>query len=142
MSQPDTTMSNQDRRSHGDLADKAPGSPEGAAGEIAAGFRSYLIGLALASLLTFISFYLPTSGLIWGPGLPMALVVFAIAQMGVHLVFFLHITTSPDNTNNILALAFGTLIVFLILGGSIWIVYDLNHNMPPMDTTQMQMQMR
>jgi cytochrome o ubiquinol oxidase operon protein cyoD len=45
-------------------------------------------------------------------------VVLAIAQIGVHLVFFLHITTGPDNTNSILALAFGVLIVILLMGGS------------------------
>jgi hypothetical protein len=44
--------------------------------------------------------------------------VLAIAQMGVHLVFILHITTGPDNTNNVLALAFGVLIVFLVVVGS------------------------
>jgi cytochrome o ubiquinol oxidase operon protein cyoD len=51
----------------------------------------------------------------------------------VHLVFFLHITTAPDNTNNILALAFGVLIVALIVAGSLWIMAHLNHNMLPMD---------
>ncbi len=50
----------------------------------------------------------------------------AIAQMGVHLVFFLHITTGPDNTNNVLALAFGVLIVFLVVAGSLWIMANLN----------------
>ena len=62
----------------------------------------------------------------------MALVVLAIAQIGVHLVFFLHITTGPDNTNNVLALAFGVLIVTLIIVGSLWIMANLNHNMMPM----------
>ena len=42
--------------------------------------------------------------------------------MGVHLVFFLHITTAPDNTNNVLALAFGVFIVFLVIVWSLWIV--------------------
>jgi cytochrome o ubiquinol oxidase subunit IV len=60
-------------------------------------------------------------------------VVLAIAQMGVHLVFFLHITTGPDNTNNVMALAFGLLIVFLVVGGSMWIMSHLNRNMLPMD---------
>ena len=46
----------------------------------------------------------------------------AIAQMGVHLVFFLHITTGPDNVNNVLALAFGVLIVLLLIVGSLWIM--------------------
>jgi cytochrome o ubiquinol oxidase operon protein cyoD len=66
-------------------------------------------------------------------------VVLAIAQMGVHLVFFLHITTGPDNTNNVLALAFGVLIVLLVMVGSLWIMANLNHNMMPMDQI-MQMQ--
>ena len=114
-------------------ADTAPGDEHRAAHEIATGFRSYLLGLALAALLTAISFTLPATGLVWGPGVPVALLVFAIAQMGVHLVFFLHITTSPDNTNNVLALAFGLLIVVLVLGGSIWIMSHLNHNMLPMN---------
>ena len=53
--------------------------------------------------------------------------------MGVHLVFFLHITSGPDNTNNILALAFGVLIVALVLIGSLWIMAHLNHNLMTMD---------
>jgi len=56
----------------------------------------------------------------------------AIAQMGVHLVFFLHITTGPDNTNNVLALAFGILIVFVVVAGSLWIMRDMNANMMPL----------
>ena len=47
------------------------------------------------------------------------LTVLAIAQMGVHLVFFLHVTTGPDNTNNVMALAFGVLIVALVVVGSL-----------------------
>jgi cytochrome o ubiquinol oxidase operon protein cyoD len=62
---------------------------------------------------------------------PLGLIVLAIAQMGVHLVFFLHITTGPDNTNNVLALAFGLLIVILVIAGSLWIMANLNDNMGP-----------
>jgi cytochrome o ubiquinol oxidase subunit IV len=62
-----------------------------------------------------------------------ALVVLAVAQMGIHLVFFLHITTSPDNTNNVLALAFGVLIVFVLVFGTVWAMAHMNANMmPPM----------
>jgi cytochrome o ubiquinol oxidase operon protein cyoD len=57
--------------------------------------------------------------------------------MGVHLVFFLHITTGPDNANNVLALAFGVLIVVLLMGGSLWIMANLNHNMMNMPMDQM-----
>ena len=88
-------------------------------------------------MLTVISFYAVHTNLIWGPGIPMTLVVLAVAQIGVHLVFFLHITTAPDNTNNVLALAFGVLIVVLIMGGSLWIMHVLNERMMPMPTMQM-----
>ena len=64
-------------------------------------------------------------------GLGLGLVVLAIAQMGVHLVFFLHITSGPDNTNNVLALAFGVMIVFLVMVGTIWIMAHLTANMGP-----------
>jgi cytochrome o ubiquinol oxidase subunit IV len=61
----------------------------------------------------------------------MAIAVFAVAQMGIHLVFFLHITTAPDNTNNVLALAFGLLIAGLVVFGSLWIMQHLNQNLMP-----------
>ena len=96
-----------------------------------------MIGLALASGLTIASFYIAATEIVWGPSIPVALIVLAIAQMGVHIVFFLHITTGPDNTNNVLALAFGILIVALVLFGSIWIMSHLNHNnMEPLEQMQ------
>jgi len=103
------------------------------------GLLIYTIGLCLAVLLTATSFWVANTSLLWAPGVSIGLVVLAIAQMGVHLVFFLHITTGADNTNNVLALAFGVLIVIIIMGGSLWIMDNLNHNMMPMDQI-MQMQ--
>lgn len=115
----------------------APGDEE----EVSVKVRvlGYLIGLALAIVLTATSFFIAGTDLVWQPSIPVAIIVLAIAQMGVHLVFFLHITTGPDNTNNVLALAFGLLIIFLVIGGSLWIMANLNHNMLPMDQI-MQMQ--
>ena len=117
--------------------DTAPGD-ENRSG-VAAGLRGYLIGLALAVGLTVCSFWSLHTHLIYAPAIPIALVVFAVAQMGIHLVFFLHLTTAPDNTNNVMALAFGILIVGLVVFGSIWIMDHLNHNMLPRDSV-MQMQ--
>jgi cytochrome o ubiquinol oxidase operon protein cyoD len=94
---------------------------------------SYLLGLTLASLLTVASFWAVHTHLIYGPGIPVALLALAVAQMGIHLVFFLHITTAPDNTNNVMALGFGVLIVCLLVFGSLWIMAHLNHNMMSMD---------
>src|SRR5262249_44544286 len=100
---------------------------------LVARFRSYVIGFGLAILLTIASFWAAHTGLIYGPGITAALVTLAIAQMGIHLVFFLHIPTAPDNTNNVLALAFGIAIVFVIVLGSLWIMGHLNHMMMPME---------
>lgn len=113
--------------------DTAPGDRRLARLEIIEGIKSYLVGLGLATLLTFVSFFVSGTTLVWSPSIPVALVVLAIAQMGVHLVFFLHITTAPDSVNNVLALAFGVLIVFLLLVGSLWIMANLNHNLTFMD---------
>jgi cytochrome o ubiquinol oxidase subunit IV len=123
-----------ENRDHADsnLSGPVPGAIDAGTG-IRGEVLGYVIGLALAVLLTVASFLAAKTNLIWAPGIPVGLVVLAIAQMGVHLVFFLHITTAPDNTNNVLALAFGLLIVLLIVGGSIWIMYHLNQNMLPMD---------
>jgi cytochrome o ubiquinol oxidase operon protein cyoD len=114
-----------------DSRDAAPGEESHGRREPASGLSGYLLGLALAALLTATAFYLPRSGLLWGPSIPMALIALAVAQMGVHLVFFLHITTGPDNVNNVLALAFGVLIVMLVIFGSVWIMTHLNHSMAP-----------
>jgi cytochrome o ubiquinol oxidase operon protein cyoD len=86
-----------------------------------------------------VCFFVARTTLVWEPSIPVALVVLAVAQMGVHLVFFIHITTGPDNINNVMALAFGVLIVLLIMVGSLWIMAHMNHNMLPMDQI-MQMQ--
>ena len=93
------------------------------------GVLVYTIGLLLAAILTATSFWVVNTPLLWAPGVFLGLAVLAIAQMGVHLVFFLHITTGPEHTNNVLALAFGILIVFLVVAGSLWIMSDLNANM-------------
>ena len=106
-----------------------------------AGVLVYTIGLALAVILTATSFWVANTSLIWGPGVPIGLMVLAIAQMGIHLVFFLHITTGPDNTNNVLALAFGILIVLLVVVGSTVIMANLNENlMPPPEVMNLHMQ--
>ena len=113
-------------------ADHAPGDEPARGREVLEGVLGYLVGLALAILLTAVSFFLAGTWLVWRPSIPIALVVLAIAQIGVHLVFFLHITTGPDNVNNVLALAFGVLIVMLIMVGSLWIMSNMNNNMTPM----------
>jgi cytochrome o ubiquinol oxidase operon protein cyoD len=120
---------------HGDVA---PGDEIGPQ-DLPHAIRGYLIGLVLATILTGVSFYVAKSTLVWQPSIPIALSVLAVAQMGVHVVFFLHITSGPDSVNNVMALAFGLLIVMLLVFGSLWIMTQLDHNVMPMDRL-MQMQ--
>jgi cytochrome o ubiquinol oxidase operon protein cyoD len=108
---------------------KAPGANVHAHGTRA----SYLIGLSYAVILTLASFWASSTDVIYPPGIPILLGVLAIAQMGIHLVFFLHISSAPDQANNILALAFGVFVVGLLVFGSMIIMAHLNHNMMPMD---------
>ncbi|MBW0008216.1 MAG: cytochrome o ubiquinol oxidase subunit IV [Sphingomonas sp.] len=120
------------------LLDVAPGQPHN---NILSESLLYIVGLALALILTGVSFWVASTGVLWGPGVATGLVVLAIAQIGIHLVFFLHITSGPDNTNNVLALAFGALIVFLVMIGTIWIMAHMNANVgmsPEMMNLQMQ----
>jgi cytochrome o ubiquinol oxidase operon protein cyoD len=113
------------------LEDRSPGVEEH---ERTANVLSYTVGLGLAILATIASFVVAQTNLLWPPGVAVGLIVLALAQMGVHLVFFLHLGSGPDDTNNILALAFGVLIVFLVIAGSCWIIAHLNANMMPMPT--------
>ena len=116
--------------------DDAPPGPDAAAEIARNAIRSYVIGYVIAIVLTAASFYTLYTHLVWGPAVPVALAVLAVAQIGIHLVFFLHVTTAPDNTNTVLALAFGVLIVALIIAGSLWVMDHLNANMMPMDHLQ------
>jgi cytochrome o ubiquinol oxidase operon protein cyoD len=111
------------------IGDRTPGVEEH---EATASVGSYTAGLGLAILATVASFIVSQTSLLWPPGISVGLIVLALAQIGVHLVFFLHLGSGPDDTNNILALAFGVLIVFLVLAGSIWIIAHLSTNTMPM----------
>jgi cytochrome o ubiquinol oxidase subunit IV len=114
----------------------APGQPEE---DSAANLQSYLIGFGFAILLTLASFGAAVTHWVWAPGLPVLLAVLAIAQMGVHLVFFLHVSSSPDSVNTVLALAFGIFVVGLVVFGSMIIMANLNDYMLPVEQL-MQMQ--
>ena len=94
-----------------------------------------LLGLAASVVLTLASFWAAGSGLVWGPGVPVLLAALAIGQMGVHLVFFLHISSGPESTNTILALAFGVFVVALVVFGSLVIMANLDAGMTGMDAS-------
>lgn len=114
---------------------KAPGEHRKGTGAI----KHYVAGLFLAFALTVVSFWAAQTDLVYAPAIPVLLAALAIGQMGVHLVFFLHISSGPDDTNNVLALAFGVFVVGLVVLGSMLIIHNLNINMMPSgDAMRMQ----
>ncbi|HEX7688130.1 MAG TPA: cytochrome C oxidase subunit IV family protein [Burkholderiaceae bacterium] len=127
-----------------DREDTTPGAPggdraPGDAPDFRAGLLKNLAGLALSAILTLASFWSAGTPSVWGPGVPVLLAALAIGQMGVHLVFFLHVSSGPEGTNNILALAFGVFVVGLVVFGSIIIMDSLDLGMGAMDAmTRMQ----
>ena len=92
-----------------------------------------LLGLGASVVLTLASFWAAGTHLVWGPGVPVLLAALAIGQMGVHLVFFLHVSSGPESTNTILALAFGVFVVALVVFGSMVIMANLDAGMTGMD---------
>ncbi|ETH00533.1 cytochrome O ubiquinol oxidase, subunit IV [Bordetella pertussis STO1-CHLA-0006] len=94
---------------------------------------SYLTGFVLAAILTAIPFWLVMDG-VFASSRTTALVIlaFAVVQIVVHLVYFLHMDAKSESGWNMLALIFTLVLVVITLSGSIWIMYHLNSNMMPM----------
>jgi cytochrome o ubiquinol oxidase operon protein cyoD len=101
-------------------------------GQLHGSLQGFLVGYAAAALLTVAAFASAQSNLLASASVTAAITVLAIGQMLVHLIFFLHISTSPHQRTNILAFAVTMLIVFLIVIGSLWIMSHLQSNMMPM----------
>ena len=96
-------------------------------------WRGYVIGYVLAILLTIAAFAIAPAKNMAPFSIEAALVVLAVAQMLVHLIFFLHISTAPAQKTNILAFTATMLIIGIVVIGSLWIMSHLASNMMPMD---------
>ena len=95
--------------------------------------RGYLIGFALSVLLTAIPFWLVMAHPLQNTTLTALLVIAcALAQIIVHVVYFLHLNTRSEGGWTLLAFVFTAVIVLITIGGSVWIMYHLNTNMMPM----------
>ena len=91
--------------------------------------KSYAIGFILSVILTLIPF-----GLVMYPTLPksitlMIVLAFAVIQVLVHLVYFLHLDRSPAQRNNVTALVFAALVIVLLVGLSLWIMFSIHTEM-------------
>ena len=95
-------------------------------------FRGYLIGFILSVILTAIPFWLVMSGAIDNKqATAIVIMAFAVVQIVVHMVFFLHMNTASEGGWSMLALIFTLILVVIVLTGSLWVMYHLNANMMP-----------
>ncbi|RWE42741.1 MAG: cytochrome o ubiquinol oxidase subunit IV [Mesorhizobium sp.] len=95
-------------------------------------FRNYLIGFVLSVILTAIPFWLVMSGVIDNKqATAIVIMAFAVVQIVVHMVFFLHMNTASEGGWSMLALIFTLILVVIVLTGSLWVMYHLNANMMP-----------
>jgi cytochrome o ubiquinol oxidase operon protein cyoD len=91
--------------------------------------RTYLAGLGLALILTAIPFALVYFKLLGGSAVFAVIAVAAVAQIVVHLRYFLHLSLTETPRENLLALAFASTLIFIMVGGSLWIMFDLHPRM-------------
>lgn len=96
---------------------------------------SYFLGFTLSIVLTLVAYQLVAGRLLSGWELILSLMLCAAAQLVVQLVFFLHLGRATPRWN-VMALAFMVLVVLIMVGGSLWIMKNLNYNMMPTHPTQ------
>ena len=94
--------------------------------------RAYVIGFLLSVVLTAIPFWLVMKGVIDSSFATVIVVmIFATAQIFVHMICFLHMTPRVEGGWSLTALGFTVTLVFVALIGSVWVMYHLNTNMMP-----------
>lgn len=94
--------------------------------------RTYLIGFALSAVLTAIPFWLVMTGALQPQATAIAVVGFAVVQILVHTVCFLHVNSRSEGGWTLMAYAFAAVIVLIVIAGSLWIMHHLNVNMMQM----------
>jgi len=93
------------------------------------GLWSYLIGFVLAVILTAIPFYVVMTQALPPQRALLVIGIAAILQVLVHLRFFLHLNFTSTPKENLLAIVFAAVLIFIMVGGSFWIMFDLHTRM-------------
>jgi cytochrome o ubiquinol oxidase operon protein cyoD len=94
-------------------------------------FKTYMIGFLLSVVLTAIPFWLVMTGALPATTTGLIITAFAVVQIVVHMIFFLHMNHKSEGGWNMLALIFTIVIVVIAVAGSVWVMYHLNVNMMP-----------
>ena len=91
--------------------------------------KSYIIGFILSILLTVIPYFIVVNHVFTSGIIIAAVVLLAVLQLLVQLVFFLHLNTESKPRWNLTAFVFSALIVAILVAGTMWIMYHLDYNM-------------
>lgn len=91
--------------------------------------KSYVIGLSLSLLFTFVAFALVAQHSISTAALYISLSILALLQLFAQVVFFLRFNTSREGRWTLMPFLFVIVIVLVVVGGSLWIMFNLNYNM-------------
>ena len=94
---------------------------------------TYLLGFVLSVVLTAIPFWLVMSGALPSKQVTaLVIMAFAVVQIVVHMIYFLHMNTKSEGGWTFIALVFTLTLVVVTLVGSIWVMYHMDQNMMPM----------
>ena len=95
-------------------------------------FRSYMTGFILSVILTAIPFWLVMGNVLDNPRYTAFIILgFAVVQILVHMIYFLHMNTKSEEGWTLLATVFTIVVVVITLAGSFWVIFHLNQNLMP-----------
>ncbi|MFT5578439.1 MAG: cytochrome o ubiquinol oxidase operon protein cyoD [Paraglaciecola psychrophila] len=95
-------------------------------------FSGYMIGFIASVILTAVPFWLVMADVFNSRNMTIVIILgFALVQIVVHMVYFLHMNFHSEGGWNMLSLIFTLLLVFITLAGSLWVMYHMNINMMP-----------
>lgn len=90
---------------------------------------AYLVGLVLSFILTTLAFLLVSKHMLSETYLYISVAVLAVLQFCVQSLCFLRLNAGPEGRWNLYPFLFAVFVVFVVIGGSLWIMYNLNYNM-------------
>lgn len=94
-----------------------------------ASLKSYIIGFILSIVLTIIPYVLVVNHVLALDAAFIAIVVLAVLQLLVQLIFFLHLSLNPQHRYTLLSFIFTLIVLFILVAGTLWIMYNMNVNM-------------
>lgn len=125
---------------HEDRHHDGHGHDDHGAPHVHVSLRGYVIGFVLSVILTAIPFWLVMAKVIPSATVTgIVLVAFAVVQILVHMVYFLHLDARSEGGWNLLSVIFTAILLVILLAGTLWVMHHMNANMMPMSAHDARM---